>query len=64
MKKTLHVINGDSLNDRLLTMKIDGDYAVWREMLCEGKTIVDLASSAFRKTRVAFFKSNGIGGNH
>ena len=58
MKKTLHVTNGDSLNDRLLTMKIEGDYAVWREMLCEGKTIVDLTSSAFRKTRVDFFKNN------
>lgn len=58
MSKTLHVTNGDSLNNILLKLNIDGDYAVWREMLCEGKTVADLTSDSFRKARIAFFKKN------
>lgn len=58
MPKTLHITNGDILNDRLLAMNIEGDFAVWREMLCEGKTTANLASDTFRKTRIAFFKKN------
>lgn len=56
MINTLHITNGDSLNDRLTSMDIPGDFAVWREMLCEGKTVANLASDAFRKARIAFFK--------
>lgn len=58
MIKTLHVTNGDSLNDRLLSMNIAGDYAVWREMLCEGKTTANLTSDVFKKVRIAFFKEH------
>lgn len=39
-------------------MNVEGDFAVWREMLCEGKTTANLASEAFRKARIAFFKKN------
>lgn len=58
MKKTLHITNGDSLNNRLTSMNITGDFAVWREMLCEGKTVANLASDAFKKARISFFKKN------
>ena len=58
MIKTLNVTNGDLLTERLLKHQITGDFATWREMLCEGKTEVDLASDAFRKARIAFFKKN------
>ena len=56
MTKTLHITNGDSLNNKLLAMEVTGDFAVWREMLCEGKTTANLASDAFRKARISFFK--------
>lgn len=58
MSNLLHVTNGDSLNDRLLALKVKGDYAVWREMLCEGKTVANLASEEFRAARISFFESN------
>ncbi len=58
MSQLLHVTNGDSLNNRLLALKVKGDYAVWREMLCEGKTVANLASEEFRAARISFFKSN------
>lgn len=58
MKKTLHVTNGDHLNDRLLKMSITGDYAVWREMLCEGEAIADLSSADFKKARLAFLENH------
>lgn len=58
MSKILHILNGDSLYTRLQTHAIPGDYAIWREMLCEGTTVVNLASEAFRKARISFFKKN------
>ncbi|TVZ51704.1 DUF1835 domain-containing protein [Dokdonia sp. Hel_I_53] len=58
MKQTLHIVNGDSLTTKLTENYIKGDVAVWREMLCEGKTVVNLASDEFIKTRLSFFKKN------
>lgn len=58
MIKTLHILNGDSLHHILQKEEVHGDYAIWREMLCEGKTVVNLESDAFRKARVDFFKKN------
>jgi len=56
--KTLHITNGDSLNDRLLALEIQGDFAVWREMLCEGKTTYKIGEQDFMNTRKAFLKSD------
>ncbi len=53
-KRTLHITNGDSLNDWLLTLQIEGDFAVWREMLSDGKTIYTVANQNFIDTRKTF----------
>lgn len=58
MNKTLHILNGDSLHHKLKNHHLNGDFAIWREMLCEGKTVVNLASEAFRKARIDFFNKN------
>lgn len=53
----LHITNGDSTTQRLQQLNIEGDIITWREMLCEGKTSVDVGSEAFWKTRFDFFKT-------
>ncbi|EDP94462.1 DUF1835 domain-containing protein [Kordia algicida OT-1] len=52
--KTLHILNGDTLVDRLPKIGIQEDQLVWREMLCEGKTNYDLTSEAFKNERIAY----------
>lgn len=62
--KTLHITNGDSLNNWLLTLQMEGSFAVWREMLCEGKTTQTLDKQNFIDTRKAFFTAAyGLGTN-
>ena len=56
--KTLNITNGDSLNDRLLKLDITGDFAVWREMLCEGKTTYIIGDQDFVNTRKAFLETD------
>lgn len=56
MNDILHILNGDTLSPRLKDLSIKGDIAIWREMLCEGPTIVNLASEKFKSTRISFFK--------
>lgn len=56
--KTLHITNGDCLNNELLDLKIKGEFAVWREMLCEGKTIYTIGNQDFIKARKTFFKTD------
>jgi hypothetical protein len=56
--KTLHITNGDSLNNRLLDLDIKGDFAVWREMLCEGKTTYTIGDSNFIDTRSSFLETD------
>ncbi|WP_430408500.1 DUF1835 domain-containing protein [Kordia sp.] len=58
-QKVLHIINGDSLVSRLHDIEIHDDQLVWREMLCEGKTIFDLASDDFKNTRVSYLTQFG-----
>ncbi|MBE15262.1 MAG: DUF1835 domain-containing protein [Cytophagaceae bacterium] len=53
-KNILHITNGDSLNQRLRTLEIQGDFAVWREMLCEGPTHSDIGSDSFIELRKQF----------
>lgn len=58
MSKTLHILNGDSLSIKFKKFSIEGDVAIWREMLCEGKTVFNLASEDFKRKRILFFKEN------
>ena len=54
----LHITNGDSTTDRINKLNFKGDIITWREMLCEGKTSVDVGSENFWKTRFEFLKSS------
>lgn len=54
---TLHITNGDSLTDRLKELKlVQGDFFVWREMLCEGPTEIKIETDSFIKKRKDFLK--------
>lgn len=55
---TLHITNGDSLNDKLFSLDIKGDFAVWREMLCEGKTTYAVGDPDFMNARKAFLNED------
>ena len=54
----LHITNGDSTTNYLKSLQIKGEYITWREMLCEGKTSIDVGSETFWKTRFEFLKSS------
>ena len=55
--KTLHITNGDSLTDKLKESNIiNGDFLVWREMLCEGPTCVKIETEEAITKRKKFLK--------
>jgi len=55
--KTLHITNGDSLTDRIKELKlVKGDFFTWREMLCEGPTIIKVETEESIKIREKFLK--------
>lgn len=55
---TLHITNGDSTTQYLKELNIEGTIITWREMLCEGKTLVNVGSESFWKSRFDFFKES------
>lgn len=55
---TLHITNGDYTTKRLKKLNFEGQIITWREMLCEGKTTVEVGSEDFWRTRFDFFKSS------
>ncbi|PCJ94838.1 MAG: DUF1835 domain-containing protein [Flavobacteriaceae bacterium] len=58
MSSLLHITNGDSFTEKLKSLNIKGDIITWREMLCEGKTLNNVGSESFWKTRFEFFHKN------
>ncbi|NNE77259.1 MAG: DUF1835 domain-containing protein [Pricia sp.] len=58
MSSLLHITNGDSFTERLKSLKLNGDIITWREMLCEGKTLTNVGSESFWKTRFEFLHKN------
>tara|TARA_R110000787_G_scaffold259559_1_gene364851 strand:+ start:5699 stop:6643 length:945 start_codon:yes stop_codon:yes gene_type:complete len=54
----LHITNGDSTTNYLKSLDFKGDFITWREMLCEGKTSIDVGSETFWKTRFEFLKTS------
>ncbi len=58
MSSLLHITNGDSFTDKLKTLNLKGDIITWREMLCEGKTLTNVGSESFWKTRFEFLNKN------
>lgn len=58
MKSLLHITNGDSFTSKLKSLPLKGDIITWREMLCEGKTLSNVGSETFWKTRFEFLNKN------
>ena len=58
MSSQLHITNGDSFTQRLRKLRFKGEIITWREMLCEGKTVTNVGSEAFWKTRFDFLHKN------
>ncbi|MGB5275042.1 MAG: DUF1835 domain-containing protein [Flavobacteriaceae bacterium] len=58
MSSLLHITNGDNFTNRLQTLNLKGDIITWREMLCEGKTLTNVGSETFWKTRFEFLHKN------
>lgn len=58
MSSLLHITNGDNFTERLNKLDIKGDIITWREMLCEGKTLTNVGSESFWKTRYEFLHKN------
>lgn len=56
--RTLHITNGDSFTEKLGALQLKGEVITWREMLCEGKTLTNVGSESFWKTRFEFFNKN------
>ncbi len=55
---TLHIANGDNITQALKNIRINGEIITWREILCEGKTTINVGSEVFWKTRFDFFKDS------
>ncbi len=58
MKSLLHITNGDNFTSKLESLDLKGDIITWREMLCEGKTLCNVGSESFWKTRFEFLNKN------
>ncbi len=58
MSSLLHITNGDAFTGTLKSLKLKGDIITWREMLCEGKTLTNVGSENFWKTRFDFLHKN------
>ncbi|GAB5473684.1 MAG: hypothetical protein Mars2KO_17830 [Maribacter sp.] len=58
MSSLLHITNGDAFTERLGSLQLKGDVITWREMLCEGKTLTNVGSENFWKTRFEFLNKN------
>ncbi len=56
MSKIIHVLNGDSSVQLLKKSGLEGEIAVWRELLCEGPLHADFASDDFWRKRYTYFK--------
>ena len=56
--KILHITNGDSTTKYLKKLQFEGQFITWREMLCEGKTAVQVGSEQFWKLRFDFLKTS------
>ncbi|WP_461532780.1 DUF1835 domain-containing protein [Sinomicrobium sp.] len=54
MTTTLHITNGDDFTSYLKKLKLEGEIITWREMLCEGKTLTEVGSESFWKTRYEY----------
>lgn len=56
MDNVFHITNGDHFTSVLKKLPVKGNIITWSEMLCEGKTVTNIGSTLFWKTRYGFFK--------
>ncbi len=52
----LHIVNGDSIGEKLKESGIEGDILVWREVYTAGPVFLDMAEMHSRKARAAFME--------
>jgi len=57
-KKFLHICNGDDLAEKVANLSLGGDLVVWREMLCEGPTSMEVGEKEFLDLRKDFLKKS------
>ncbi|MDT0677377.1 DUF1835 domain-containing protein [Autumnicola musiva] len=55
--KTIHIVNGDGLAEKMQELKLSGEVVIWRELLCEGPAVQDVGSGSFVKLRKNFLYS-------
>jgi hypothetical protein len=56
MTKILHILNGDSTKSIFKKSNLKEDILVWREMLCEGESDVNIGTDEFWTKRYEFFE--------
>ena len=57
-KEILHITNGDGLYQKVLSLKLPGDHIVWREILCEGPSSLEVGDEEFIRIREKFLQEN------
>lgn len=57
MRKVLHVIGNKNASETLKKIDTTSEVITWNEMLCEGRTSIDVGSENFWKNRYNFFKN-------
>ena len=55
-KKFLHITNGDDLSEKVKSLDLPGDIIIWREMLCEGPTSMEVGDKEFIRLRQKFLQ--------
>lgn len=53
---TLHILNGDTTLVKFKEANIDGEVAIWREVLSDGPTHMELGNDQFWETRSSFMR--------
>lgn len=54
MADTLHILNGDSTREMLALSGLEGDVAVWRDVLSDGPAVDAVGSDAFWQARAGY----------
>ena len=52
-----HILNGDAVITPFLESGIEGEFAIWRELHCQGPTSLIISSQEFSDQRKSFLKS-------
>ena len=55
-KNYLHICNGDDLAEKVEKLDLSGEIVIWREMLCEGPTAMEVGEKDFLDLRKDFLK--------